>query len=57
VTGAALLGQVFAPTTSAVAESPEPTPSELLSAASWDLTSNLDPTGVSDLINWYFDIN
>jgi hypothetical protein len=55
--GLALLGEIFAPTTSEVAASPEPTPTQLLSAAGWDVTSTVDPIGVSDLINWIFNIN
>ncbi|HEX6900065.1 MAG TPA: RHS repeat-associated core domain-containing protein [Thermoanaerobaculia bacterium] len=54
---AATLGEIFAPATSGVSESEEATPSELASAAAWDITSALDPIGITDAINWYFDID
>jgi RHS repeat-associated protein len=53
----AILGQIFAPTTSAVIESEDASPVELLSAAAWDVTNTLDPTGLSDAISWYWDID
>jgi hypothetical protein len=55
--GLAGLGDIFAPATSAVSETGEATPTELLSAAAWDVTSTLDPTGLTDAISWYFDID
>jgi RHS repeat-associated protein len=53
----ATLSGIFAPTTSAVVESGDATPGELLSAAAWDVTSTVDPIGISDAISWYFDID
>ena len=48
---AAILTSAAAPATSAVIESGDATPGELLSAAGWDAISAIDPTGVSDLIS------
>jgi len=52
----AILGEIFAPTLSAVVESRDPTPTELLSAAAWDVTTTLDPVFVTDAIGWIYDL-
>lgn len=51
-----ILGEIFAPTTSALSASGDATPGELASAAIWDATSTVDPSGLTDLIGMYYDL-
>jgi hypothetical protein len=52
----AVIYEVVAPNLNTLVDYGEATPGELLSAAAWDATTALDPVGVSDLINWAFDL-
>jgi uncharacterized protein RhaS with RHS repeats len=63
VTGAAAgvpflasIGEIVAPTSTTLAGDPQATPMEIGLAAVWDITNTLDPTGLSDVINYFVGI-
>ena len=53
---AALMAAV-APASSALANDPQASFAEVLSAAIWDATCAVDPVGITEGINWAFDID
>jgi hypothetical protein len=51
------LAMIFAPQSMSLSESPCTTNAQLFSAALWDIASTIDPTGLSDGLDWYFNLS
>ena len=54
--GLAAIGAIVAPFSQSLARDPNASKAEIAAAAAWDITSTLDPVGVTDLINYLFDL-
>jgi len=56
ILGFGAIGAIVAPFSHSLAQDPSASTAEIAAAAAWDITSTLDPLGITDLINYAFDL-